>query len=85
MSAARRYRRQLARGTAVFLEPAIPDDAPDVVKHMLATRAVCIRTGVCPECGAEPHMSAPFDPGIVSSTVWAHESGCVAVADRWAS
>jgi hypothetical protein len=65
---------------ALYLLPAIPDDAPEQLKNALAIRNACTTEGRCPNCGAEGEVTGPDASGCLHLT-FRHEDGCGVLRD----
>ena len=70
-----------AAPAALYLLPAIPDDAPEWFKNALALRNAASTSGICPDCGARGETSGPDAAGFLHLT-FGHELGCGALTDE---
>lgn len=71
----------LTRGRALFVLPAIPDDADEETKNGLALRNACATEGRCPGCGARGELTGPDELGFHHLT-FRHEHWCRTVTDE---
>jgi hypothetical protein len=68
------------RPRALYVLPAIPDDAPEQLKNALAIRNACAIEGRCPSCGARGELVGPDADGCWH-LVFRHEDDCGALLD----
>jgi hypothetical protein len=67
------------RPKALFVLPAIPDEAPAAVKNALAIRNQCSVEGHCPACDAEPELY--LDQHGIHHLVFRHDEDCPCLRD----
>lgn len=80
MGATRRTKRQIRRGSTLYVLPDIDDRLPADLKNAIARRNKATVTGRC-DCGARIEITSRAG-GVINATM-AHENDCPAGSERF--
>lgn len=80
MGATRRAKRQIRRGSTLYVIPDIDDRLPPDIKDAIARRNAATVTGRC-DCGARTRITSRAG-GVINAEM-AHEHDCPAGSERF--